>query len=309
MSVIQDKLRSTALNGTALDGVFAPMVTPFEDDKILFDGLIRNVEKMNGSGLKGYFILGTNGEYKSLSVPEREKVLKTVIERRARGKVIMAGTGAESTKETIDLTLGAADLGVDLVSLLMPHFFAKKIDDDVLISFILEVAEASPVPVVLYNNPSVAAGVVISSEVIRRVGGHPNIIGIKDSSKASYKDSLSVAVPGFSVMAGSANFFLEVMKLGGSGGVLSLANIYPDECARLHRAFREGNEALVEELNDKLIILNKSVSGSYGVAGVKAAMDMVGYVGGVPRRPIKSLTTEQLENLAAELKQKGFKTR
>ncbi len=307
MSDIQDKRKGAAFNGTALDGVFAPMVTPFEDDKILFDGLIRNVEKMNSSRLKGYFVLGTNGEYKSLSVPEREKVLKTVIERRARGKVIMAGTGAESTKETIDLTLGAADLGADMVSLLMPHFFAKKIDDDVLISFILEVAEASPVPVVLYNNPSVAAGVTISSEVIRRVGGHPNIIGIKDSSKASYKDSLSVAVPGFAVMAGSANFFLEVMKLGGSGGVLSLANIYPDECSRLHRAFREGNEAEVEELNDKLIILNKSVSGNYSVAGVKAAMDIVGYVGGVPRRPIKGLTLEQRESLAAELKQKGFK--
>jgi len=307
MSDIQDKRKDAALNGTALDGVFAPMATPFEDDKILFDGLIRNVEKMNSSGLKGYFVLGTNGEYKSLSVPEREKVLKTVIERRAGSKVIMAGTGAESTKETIDLTLGAADLGADMVSLLMPHFFAKKIDDDVLISFILEVAEASPVPVVLYNNPSVAAGVTISSEVIRRVGGHPNIIGIKDSSKASYKDSLSAAVPGFAVMAGSANFFLEVMKLGGSGGVLSLANIYPDECARLHRAFREGNEAEVAELNDKLIILNKSVSGSYGVAGVKAAMDMVGYAGGVPRRPIKGLTPVQRESLAAELKQKGFK--
>jgi len=307
MSNIQDKREGAALNGTDLDGVFAPMATPFEDDKILFDGLIRNVEKMNSSGLKGYFVLGTNGEYKSLSVPEREKVLKTVMERRARGKVIMAGTGAESTKETIDLTLGAADLGADMVSLLMPHFFTRKIDDDVLISFILEVAAASPVPVVLYNNPSVAAGVTISSEVIRRVGGHPNIIGIKDSSKASYKDSLSAAVPGFPVMAGSANFFLEVMKLGGSGGVLSLANIYPDECARLHRAFREGNEALVEELNDKLIILNKSVSGNYGVAGVKAAMDMVGYTGGVPRRPIKGLTPEQRESLASELKQKGFK--
>jgi len=306
MNDIQDKRKAVAINGTVLDGVFAPMVTPFEDDKILFDGLIRNVEKMNGSGLKGYFVLGTNGEYKSLSVQEREKVLKTVIERRARGKVIMAGTGAESTKETIDLTLGAAGLGVDMVSLLMPHFFAKKIDDDVLVSFILEVTEASPVPVVLYNNPSVAAGVTISSEVIRRVGGHPNIIGIKDSSKASYRDSLSAAVPGFAVMAGSANFFLEVMKLGGSGGVLSLANIYPDECARLHRAFREGNEAEVEELNDKLIILNKSVSGNYGVAGVKAAMDMVGYAGGVPRRPIKGLTPEQRESLAAELKQKGF---
>ena len=306
MSNIQDKQKGAAPDGTALDGVFAPMATPFEDDKILFDGLIRNVEKMNGSGLKGYFVLGTNGEFKSLSVPEREKVLKTVIERRSKGKVIMAGTGAESTKETIDLTLGAADLGADMVSLLMPHFFTKKIDDDVLISFILEVAEASPVPVVIYNNPSVAAGVTISSEVIRHVGGHPNIIGIKDSSKASYKDSLSAAVPGFAVMAGSANFFLDVMKLGGSGGVLSLANIYPDECARLYRAFREGNEAEVEELNDKLIILNKSVSGNYGVAGVKAAMDMVGYTGGVPRRPIKGLTSEQRESLAAELKQKGF---
>ncbi|MFW5985948.1 MAG: dihydrodipicolinate synthase family protein, partial [Halanaerobiales bacterium] len=144
-------------NEERLSGVFVPMVTPFRDEEINYEGLIDNVKKLNKTGLTGYFVLGTNGEFKSLSVEERLKVTETVVKHAAADKIVMAGTAAESTKETIDITLEAAKLGVSQVSLLMPHFFRKYIDDEVLINYIIEVAEASPVPVVLYNNPSVAA--------------------------------------------------------------------------------------------------------------------------------------------------------
>jgi 4-hydroxy-2-oxoglutarate aldolase len=275
-----------------LSGVFAPIVTPFRDDRILFDGLISNVEKMNRSGLRGYFVLGTNGEYKSLATDERAEVLKAVVGHRSPDKVIMAGTGAESTKETIELSLKAAELGVDMVSLLMPHFFAKKIDDEVLAAYILEVADVSPVPVMLYNNPSVAAGV--------------NLVGIKDSSKQTFKDNLRAAGEDLCVLAGSANYFLELLQAGGSGGVLSLANAFPDSCAELYRAFVEGRMDEADELNRALVDLNAQVSGTYGVAGVKAAMDLVGFSGGDPRRPMKAMSAAQREGLAQALRERGY---
>ncbi len=289
-----------------LSGVLAPMVTPFRDDRVLFDGLIDNVEKMNGTSLAGYFVLGTNGEYKSLSVAERFEVLRTVVKSRAKDKVVMAGMGFESTKETIDMTLRAAEEGADMVSLLMPHFFAKKMTPEVLAGYITAVADASPLPVLLYNNPSVAAGVTIKADLIDLVKDHPNVIGIKDSSSETYGQNLEAAKGKMCVLAGSAGYFLDLLRLGGTGGVLSLANVFPDACAKLYTLFREGKTQESEELNVSLIGLNKEVSGSFGVAGVKAAMDLCGFCGGVPRRPLLPLTSEQLETLKDSLGKSKF---
>ncbi len=290
-----------------LHGVLTPMVTPFKGDRVMFHGLIANVEKMNETGLAGYFVLGTNGEYKSLSVSERIDVLRTVVRHRAKDKVVMAGTGFESTRETIEMTLRAADEGADMASLLMPHFFPKKMTPEVLAGFITEVADASPIPVLLYNNPSVASGVTIKADLIKLVKDHPNVIGMKDSSHDTYRENLEAAKGGMCVLAGSANYFLDLLRAGGTGGVLSLANVFPDACARLYTLFKEGKTEEAEELNRALIGLNKEVSGSFGVAGVKAAMDIAGFSGGVPRRPLLPLTGEQLETLKASLGKSKFK--
>ena len=281
-----------------IEGVFAPMTTPFDNDRIVFHGLAANVEKMNATGLTGYFVLGTNGEYKSMSVEERFLVLKTVIAHAAPDKIIMAGMGFESTHETIENILRAADTGVKMVSLLPPHFFAKKMNaPENQASYILEVADASPLPVLLYNNPSVASNVVITSETLKLVKDHPNVIGIKDSSKDTYLDLLETAKGSMNVLAGSANYFMDLMARGGTGGVLSLANVFPDACAKLYKLVKAGKTKEAEELNAVLVTLNKEVSGSFGVAGVKAAMDFCGFCGGVTRRPMPALKADQLETL------------
>ncbi len=289
-----------------LAGVFPPLITPFENDRILFDGLERNVQRMNETGLRGYFVLGTNGEFKSLSVEERMEVLKVVVQNASKDKVIMAGTAAESTKETIEITLQAADIGAQMVSLLMPSFFIKIIDDDVLVNYILDIAEASPVPVLLYNNPSVTAGLTVSTEVIKRVSGHPNIIGMKDSSRGNYHSYLESVENGFFLLAGSTSFFLELLHAGGIGGVLSLANVFPDACVRLYRAFREGRHDEAKRINDSLVSLNREVSGLFGVPGVKAAMNIAGFTGGEPRRPLRPLTQIQFHALRDTLYSSGF---
>ncbi|HHW13298.1 MAG TPA: dihydrodipicolinate synthase family protein [Firmicutes bacterium] len=290
-----------------LSGVFTPMVTPFKNDEILYDGIVENVKKMNRTGLRGYFVLGTNGEFRSLSVEERLKVLKTVVDNAAPDKIVMAGTSAESTKETIDITKEAAKIGAKSVSLLMPHFFRKHLDDDAYTDYIIKVADASPVPVLLYNNPSVAADVLISPEVIRRVAEHPNVVGMKDSSRGNYQKYLEAAEgKDFYLLAGSAGFFLDLLKAGGVGGVLSLANVFPDACAKLYEAYKAGNMEEAEQLNAKLVELNKKVSGFGGVAAVKSAMNLAGYTGGDPRHPLRPLTAEQKADLEANIKALGF---
>ncbi|MEW6332991.1 MAG: dihydrodipicolinate synthase family protein, partial [Thermodesulfobacteriota bacterium] len=268
--------------------------------------LAANVEQMNGTALAGYFVLGTNGEYKALSVAERFAVLRTVVQNRARDKVVMAGMGFESTQETIAMTLRAADEGADMVSLLMPHFFAKKMTPDVLAGYVTDVADASPLPVLLYNNPSVAAGVTIRTDLIDLVKDHPNVIGIKDSSSETYRQNLEAAKGRLCVLAGTANYFLDLLKSGGTGGVLSLANVFPDACAKLYALFKAGKTQEAEALNASLIELNHKVSGSFGVAGVKAAMDLAGFCGGVPRKPLLPLAGGQLEELKQSLAKSHF---
>ncbi len=289
-----------------LSGVFSPMCTPFTDDKPDYDGLRKNIEKMNRSGLKGYFVLGTNGEFKSLSESEKFKVLETVLKYSAKDKVVMAGTGCESTYESIQMTKKAADMGVAMVSLLMPNFFAKKIDSDTMVQHILEVADNSSIPVVLYNNPSVAAGVTIKTDVIERVKDHPMVAGIKDSSKDTWPEIVKADSSSFSVLAGSAGYFFDLLEAGGTGGVLSLANVFPDACADLFTLYTSGEKEKAVKLKDDLVSLNKKVSGSYGVAGVKYAMDLAGFSGGNPRRPLKYLTADQKKSLEKDLKESGF---
>jgi 4-hydroxy-2-oxoglutarate aldolase len=289
-----------------LAGVYPPMATPFEKDEIMFDGIAENVRKMNDTGLRGYFVCGTNGEFKSLTVDERLEVFETVVKHAAPDKVVMGGTAAESTKETIEITKNAAEIGVKLVSLLVPSFFKKLITDDVLVEYVLEVADSSPVPVLIYNNPSVTGGVLVSPEVVQRVSGHPNVVGMKDSSKGNYESYLRAAKEGFYLMAGSAGFFLDLLKAGGIGGVLSLANVFPDSCVALYRAFMEGRIAEAENISSILVSLNTKVSGKYSVAGVKAAMNFTGFVGGDPRRPLRPLTEAQKAEIKSDLGQSGF---
>ena len=290
-----------------LKGVFSPMCTPFkENGELDTTGLEKNIDIMNESGLKGYFILGTNGEYKTLSEDERSRIIRLTMANAGKDKVVMAGTGFESTIETIRHTKIAADLGVKMVSLLMPNFFAKKITPDAMIKHIIAVADSSPVPVLLYNNPSVAAGVTITPDVIKSVSPHSNVAGIKDSSKETWTEIVKYDSDDFSVLAGSAGYFFDLLDKGGTGGVLSLANVFPDSCSKLYYLYTTGKMDEAVELNNLLIELNRKVSGSYGVAGVKYAMDEAGFAGGNPRMPLPPLDAEAKRKIYDDIRASGL---
>jgi 4-hydroxy-2-oxoglutarate aldolase len=280
-----------------LSGVYAPITTPFDDrGNVLLDKMAFNIQKMNGSRLRGYLVLGTNGEFRSLSTPEQMQVLKTVAKAASPGKVIMAGTGAESTNVSIELCHQAAEMGAHYGSLITPFFFAKKMSDPALINHFTQVAERSPIPVLLYNNPGVT-GITMSATVIKEVSAHPKIVGMKDSSPGNLSAYILNAQPGFHLLAGSANFFFTGLLMGAVGGVLSLADAFPEPCCRLYDLGVAGKLPEGRDFQFYLLKINQMVSGKYGVAGVKAAMDFAGFYGGPPRAPLAPLTADEKKKL------------
>jgi 4-hydroxy-2-oxoglutarate aldolase len=214
----------------------------------------------------------------------------------------MAGTGYESTRQTIAFSKKAQQLGADLVSLVTPSYFKKSLTDEALIGYYTQVAEALSIPVFAYNAPGFT-GLTLSAGVIETISQHPNVGGMKDTSPAGLAGYLEVCGDDFDVLAGSMNTLFIGLSLGASGGVISLANAFPEPCCALYEAFTGGDIARARQVHSRLFRLNKAVSGASGVAGVKYAMQLGGYYGGNPRLPllpIKDDDKQRIQNAAEE---------
>jgi len=290
-----------------LSGVFAPVTTAFKDDKLDLDSLRSNLRKLGETALTGYLALGSNGEFRSLSDAEQLEVLEVFAQEKGE-KVVMVGTGCESAKETIEKTEQVAALGFEFASVLTPSYFAKQMDDQALLDFYTRVADNVSIPILIYNAPRFAGGVEISPKALSQLAAHNNIVGMKDSSLVGPNRFLAVlpnahlnSASAFQVLAGSANFFYPSLHLGAVGGILSLANYLPALCCDLYRLFLEGAYREARDLHFRLLRLNVAVSSVYGVAGVKAAMDLLGFVGGEPRQPLRALTESQKEDICRAL--------
>ncbi|NNG67849.1 dihydrodipicolinate synthase family protein [Caldanaerobacter subterraneus] len=291
-----------------LTGVFAPLVTPFVNQEIDYGKLKENVQKLNSSKLKGYLCLGSNGEFRSLTDEEAIKVIKTVAKSKSKDKTLLVGTGRESAWATIEFTKKVADFGVDFASILTPHYFASKMTDEALIKFYTEVADKSPIPVTIYCIPRSANGVLISPRAISVLAQHPNIVGLKDSSKEDIGNYVNAVPKGaeFYVLSGSINKFLDGLKKGAIGGVLSMANYLPDLCCEIQELFNKGKYQEAEELSDRLCKINEKISGKGGVAAVKVAMNWLGYYGMEPRLPLLPLSETEIEEIRKILKEEGL---
>jgi len=294
-------------NKRKLSGVFAPVVTPFRSDELALDDLRFNLRKLSETDLTGYFALGSNGEFRSLTDKEQIQVLEVFSQEKGE-KVIMVGTACESTRQTIEKSKLASEMGFDYVSILTPSYFAKRIDGATLQGYYKRVGDSVDIPVLLYNAPGFAGGVEIPPQTVLELSRHPNIVGIKDSSPAGPAKFLTCLEPAadFHVLAGSANFFYPALHLGAAGGVLSLANALPGLCCDLYRLFKQGRYDDAKELHFRLARLNQAISGAWGVAGVKAAMDMAGFKGGQPRHPLQGLTDEAREQVRQIIINEGF---
>ena len=274
-------------------GVFAPITTTFDDDGALnLNALKENVKKYAASPIHGYLALGSNGENKALTWEEKIETARVIIENKAPEQIVMAGSIFESTAETIAFAKEMEKLGADYITLLSPCYFKSMMKDEVLIRYFTDVASAVDTPCMLYNAPQFCGGITLSLKVIQECAKHPNIVGIKDSSTGNV-EKIALSVPAdFQVLSGSANTFLSCLLTGGIGGVISLANSVPEVVCRLYDYFVRGELGKAAALNREVIKANMGVSGKYGVAGVKYAMDRSGYFGGAPRLPLLPIPEE-----------------
>jgi 4-hydroxy-2-oxoglutarate aldolase len=290
-----------------LHGIYAPIATPFYEGKLACGKMEKNLAFWLQSDLSGLVVMGSNGEFVLLSPDEKEELLRFACERAKGKKSIIAGTGAESTMETIRLSEMAARAGADAVLVVTPNYYKGDMTDAVLARFYTDVADASPLPVILYNMPR-NAGINISAKLAVELSTHPNIIGIKDSGGniVQIADMIRNASPGFSVFAGSAGFLFASLLLGATGGTLALANIFPDECAMLQKLCETGKIREARDLQMKMIDSNNAVTSRWGIPGLKAALDMMGLYGGDPRPPLLPLKEADRVELRKILMQTGF---
>jgi len=290
-----------------LKGVFAPITTPFKNDEtVAYEALKINMKKYASSGIHGYLALGSNGENKSLTNNEKEEVLKIIIDNKGPSQIVLAGCIFESTMEAINFAKKCEELGADFIAILPPSYFKSHMSDAVLIKYFTDIASSVATPCLIYNAPQFSGGLLVSVNVIKEVSKHPNIVGMKDSSSGNVDKYLMAVDKSFDVMAGAVNIFFNAILMGATGGVLSLANVFPDLTVELynHLVNLEMEEAI--KLNKKMLALNKAISGKNGVAGVKAAMDLAGLNGGNPRLPLLPVKEEDVKILKKFIKKEGL---
>ncbi len=289
-----------------MSGVFAPISTPFrEDEEVDYDALCFNMERYARSGILGYLALGSNGENRSLTEDEKLRVLETIVKHKGPEQVVMAGATYDAQRDTERFLKDAASLNADFGLVLSPGYFRKQMTDDVLCRYFSTLADRSPLPLLLYNAPGFC-GVTISPALAEKLAKHPNIVGMKDSASSGIEKFLEFESDTFYVLAGSANFLFQAMANGSPGGTVSLANSFPQIALDL---FHLGEVCDLENgvpLQERVVRINQAISGSYGVAGVKAAMSLAGYRGGIPRRPLLPLESKQVEALRALLAAEGL---
>ncbi|HID61726.1 MAG TPA: dihydrodipicolinate synthase family protein [Anaerolineae bacterium] len=289
------------------EGVYPPIPTPFVDGEVAHDKLADNLARWNQTDLAGYVVLGSNGEAVYLSEAERVAVISTARQAIAGDKLLIAGTGAESTRATIERTRIAADAGADAALVLTPCYYKGQMTTEALRRHYFALADASPIPILLYNMPRFT-GLDLSAQTVLELAQHPNVVGIKDSggNVAKLGAIIGAAPDHFAVLAGSGGFFYPALVLGAVGGVLALANVAPDQCCRIYRAAREGQHGQAQELQLRMIPLNAAVTSRFGIAGLKAALDLLGYYGGEPRSPLSPPGPDQIEEIRHILEEAGL---
>ncbi len=282
-----------------LTGIFPPITTPFDDlGTILYSELESNLELWNDQPLSGYIVGGSNGEFVSLSIDERVEVVRRVREMTPSSRLVIAGSGMHATAATISLTGRLADVGADAALVLTPSYYKSNMTTPALVAYYEQIAGASSIPIVLYNVPR-NTGLDLPLEAVEILAEHENKCGIKDSSGDVTKIGAIVGNTreDFQVLAGSAGFLLGALSVGAVGAVSALANIAGPKLVALITAFREGEFDTAKALQIRLIEPNTAVTARFGVPGLKAALDMIGFYGGPARLPLLPLSDGEISEL------------
>jgi 4-hydroxy-tetrahydrodipicolinate synthase len=289
-----------------IKGVVVPMVTPFNSDESLDEGALRViVDYLIDAGVHGLFPAGSQSEFYALSIDEKKRIMEIVVEQ-ANGRVfVMPGTGAVTTRESIDLTRYAQTCGADAVSVITPYFIQPSAEE--MVDHFARIAGSVEIPVLAYNNPA-RTNVVFSPAMAAAVAQRaPNLVGIKDSSGdlTNTLDYMQRCPPGFRVFVGRDTLVYAALCCGCTGAVAATANVAPELVVGIYNAYHAGDLAESLELQHRLDPLRHAFGlGSFPVV-VKDAMELLGLPAGRCRAPIRSLEGGPREKLVAILKGMG----
>jgi 4-hydroxy-2-oxoglutarate aldolase len=283
-----------------LSGILLPITSPFTDGEDFdAEALVRNLTKWNDTGVIGYVVLGSTGERVNLDEREYVQVIETARKAVPETFSFIVGAGQQSTRNTIKEIERAATAGAEAALVITPSFYRSAITQDALVKHYHAVADVSSIPIILYSMPDLT-GIKIEPETAARLSEHKNIIGMKDSSAdvAKFAETVESVPEEFAVMIGNGTVLCEALQAGAEGGILAVGCAAPELCIEIHRAVRAGQIDQASTLQEKLTPLARAVTKTYGIGGLKTAMDMAGYAGGAVRKPLQRPT----ETATAEIR-------
>lgn len=304
---MQRTIRNSSQVQFRLEGILLPTTTPFSPaGDVQPKHLESNIQKWSTTGITGVVILGSTGERVHLDEREYTELVETSRRAVPENLAFIVGAGQQSTVGSINEIKRAAKSGADAVLVITPSFYRSAITQEALFKHYNEIADASPVPVILYSMPALT-GIKIESATIARLSDHQNIIGVKDSSAdvEGFKQTVELCPQEFAVMTGNGTIFLDALRAGATGAILAVGCAVAEVCVEILRAYRDKRIDHAELLQSKLTPLATAVTTKYGIGGLKAALDINGYVGGSVRAPLQAPTESaklEIEQLLKEVK-------
>ena len=271
-----------------LKGILLPTTTPFDHNgQISKTDITSSIKAWSARGVIGFVVLGSTGE--RVHLDEREYLEVIEVSRAATDLLVIAGAGQQSTINTINEINRAARAGAQAVLVITPYFYRPAITQETLVNYYTAVADAAPVPVLLYSMPPLT-GIKIEPETVARLSEHPNIIGVKDSSNdvPGFRRTVERCPSDFAVMTGNGTVLLDALRAGATGAILAVGCVVPEVCVEIFRAFTTGEIERAERLQTELTPLASAVTTKYGIGGLKAALDLAGYSGGAVRGPLRA---------------------
>jgi 4-hydroxy-2-oxoglutarate aldolase len=293
-----------------LSGVLIPVTTPFQSDSGELDvpGMQSNLAKWASHSVQGLVIAGTTGEAVLLDAKERLALVAAAREVVPSSVLIIAGTGLESTRATVELTRAVAEAGADAVLVQPPAFYKGAMTPEALREHYRAVAEASPVPVIIYQAPLKVSTLEFPTGLVAELSTYENVVGIKDSrgNLDLVGELVSQCQEGFQILVGSGAYFYPALEVGAVGGIVAVGTMAPSETAALFQAQKAGRSAEAGRLQEQIGPVHNEIVGAIGVPGVKAALGMLGYAGGDPRPPLRPLPGEIRTKVREVLVRKGL---
>ncbi len=291
-----------------LNGILPPVTTPFnERGDVDYEALSSNIARYNETGLAGYVALGSNGEAVHLAADERRRVIETVKRAATTDHTIVAGVNELSTRAAVEASRAASDLGADAVLVITPYYYKTSMTQEALARHFTEVADHSPLPVLIYNVPQ-NTGVIIESATIAGLAAHQNIIGVKDSAgnMGAISETIRCSPASFAVMVGNGSILYPSLAMGATGAVLGVACAAPRACVDVYLAAKAGDHSRARELQNRLAPLSHIVTAGLGVPALKFAMEVLGYAGGFPRTPLSPVSSLDREKIKSVIRKTGL---